>query len=261
MAQGLAVFAMLMLHLFCRKGELPYDAHLFIGDTPLIYYFGLFGDICVPIYCFCSGYAQMVLMEKEKTKYCPNSMKRAWRFLKHFFIFAAIGLIVGVSNTIPGSWKTLLENLLLFRFSYNGAWWFVATWLLLLLAAPILRRIVKKIHPVIVLGISGGGYVIAYAFRFIYVLKWEVEIINWGWNQIILFGTSQFGFVIGMLFYKYDILGKIDKKLKDSKVRVLSVFLLPILMFIIHCIWQSLIIAPIMGIVTLSCFHLWRKSK
>lgn len=30
---------------------------IWVGENPLIYYMGLFGDICTPIFCFCSGYA------------------------------------------------------------------------------------------------------------------------------------------------------------------------------------------------------------
>ena len=57
MAQGLAIIGMVALHLFCRIDNLPYNVHIFLGGRPLIYYIGLFGDFCVPIYCFCSGYS------------------------------------------------------------------------------------------------------------------------------------------------------------------------------------------------------------
>ena len=40
MLKGIAILAMLMLHLFCRRDNLPYTPLLWIGDTPLIYYFG-----------------------------------------------------------------------------------------------------------------------------------------------------------------------------------------------------------------------------
>ena len=63
-AKGVAIIAMLMLHLFCRQGELPYTPLVWIGNTPLIYYLGLFGDICVPVYCFCAGYAHFLMCEK-----------------------------------------------------------------------------------------------------------------------------------------------------------------------------------------------------
>lgn len=57
MLKGVAVLGLLMLHLFCRKANLPYAPLLWLGNTPLVYYFGLFGDCCVPIFCFISGYA------------------------------------------------------------------------------------------------------------------------------------------------------------------------------------------------------------
>ena len=54
-AKGIAVLGMVMLHLFCRLGELPYTPWIWVGEVPLIYYLGLFGDLCVPVFCFCSG--------------------------------------------------------------------------------------------------------------------------------------------------------------------------------------------------------------
>lgn len=61
--KGVAILSLLMLHLFCRKENLPYQPLFYIGKTPLIYYFGLFGDICVPIFCFVSGYAHWLAAE------------------------------------------------------------------------------------------------------------------------------------------------------------------------------------------------------
>ena len=270
MAQGLAIIAMLMLHLFCRIGELPYNTYFYIGNKPLLYYLGLFGDICVPIYYFCSGYAQMVLMKTEHNQYCKNSSKRALRFLMHFWLivimFACVGFVCGllgidIINTIPGEWKTFLRNLLLIENSYIGAWWFVTTYLILLLGAPFMKKLVEKVQPIILIGLSGIIYLIAYVFRFVYVLKLEQELFNWVWSQLILFGTSQFSFIIGMIFQEYDILGKIDGRLKKQAVRVSLITILPITVFVFHCIEESLIIAPFTAIVTLSCFHLWKKPQ
>lgn len=83
MLKGVAILAMLMLHLFCRRDNLPYTPLLWIGDTPLIYYFGLFGDICVAIYCFVSGYAHY--MQSSKTE-LRHRWKRLLRFLIPFWV-------------------------------------------------------------------------------------------------------------------------------------------------------------------------------
>ena len=61
MTKGVAILFMLLLHLFCTKTyEGLYIPLIFIGDTPLIYYLALFGDCCVAIYCFCSGYGLLI---------------------------------------------------------------------------------------------------------------------------------------------------------------------------------------------------------
>ena len=59
--KGVAILFMLLLHLFCTKEYKDlFTPLIMIGETPLIYYFALFGDMCVAMYCFCSGYGLMV---------------------------------------------------------------------------------------------------------------------------------------------------------------------------------------------------------
>ncbi|MGL4866635.1 MAG: hypothetical protein ACRC4T_26370 [Cetobacterium sp.] len=53
---------MLLLHLFCIKS---YQAIIYVG----IYYLSLFGDCCVALYCFCSGYGLMHNYQKDKAGY------------------------------------------------------------------------------------------------------------------------------------------------------------------------------------------------
>ena len=79
MLKGVAILSMLMLHLFCRRENLPYVPLLWIGGTPLIYYFALFGDICVAVYCFVSGYAHYMQSSGAE-------IKKRWKHLLHFFI-------------------------------------------------------------------------------------------------------------------------------------------------------------------------------
>ena len=62
MLKGVAILSMLMLHLFCRRENLPYAPLLWI------YYFALFGDICVAVYCFVSGYAHYMQSSEAEIK-------------------------------------------------------------------------------------------------------------------------------------------------------------------------------------------------
>ena len=121
MLKGVAILSMLMLHLFCRRENLPYTPLLWIGGTPLIYYFALFGDICVAVYCFVSGYAHYMQSSEAE-------IKKRWKHLLHFFIpfwviaavFSLIGLLTGNAE-IPGSLTKFALNCLTIQNSYNGA--------------------------------------------------------------------------------------------------------------------------------------------
>ncbi|MEI3233076.1 MAG: hypothetical protein V8S33_01150 [Intestinibacter bartlettii] len=58
--KGVAMLFMLLIRLFCTKGSQGLFAPLIIIEgIPLIYYLSLFGDCCVAIYCFYSGYGLM----------------------------------------------------------------------------------------------------------------------------------------------------------------------------------------------------------
>lgn len=265
MAQGLAIIGMVMLHLFCRMGEPPYHVSLYLGNTPLVYYLGLFGDMCVPIYCFCSGYAQYLLAEREQGKYTVSRFRRIWKFLTHYWIvvvaFTCVGLIAGKRDIIPGSLTQFLGNVFLYRLSYNGAWWFVITYIFLLLFTPLMFRGVRKLNSWLAVFLSGIVYFVTYVFRFAYVLNIENAVLNWLWTQAILLGNSQFTFVVGMVFYKHDIVGWLRQQLHCQWLRRTMIIVLPLLMFAIHCVERSLIIAPITGLVTLTCFYLWNKPE
>ena len=148
--KGAAILGMVLLHLFCRLGELPYTPIIWIGEVPLIYYVGLFGDICVPIYCFCSGYAHYLIRTKQKDDYHKRIPGKVIRFLLNYWIvvilFAGVGLIFDRTGKIPGSIGEFIGNMLLVGMSYNGAWWFVTTYLFLLLLSPVFCKITEKIR-------------------------------------------------------------------------------------------------------------------
>lgn len=224
----------------------------------------MFGDLCVPVYCFCSGYAQSLLSDKEGERYARSRFQRIWKFLTHFWLivalFSCIGLIVGDAS-IPGSLSVFLGNMLLYRLSYNGAWWFVVTYLFLVLLTPLAYRLVRKMNGWLLLLTSGAVYFAAYVFRFAYVLNIENPVLSWIWNQTILLGTSQFSFVVGMLFYRYDVIGWLRRRLDGKWWRAPMIAGLPVLMLLGHGVVQSLVVAPITGLVTLTCFHLWEKPR
>lgn len=256
--KGVAILGMVLLHLFCRLGNLPYTPLIWIGKIPLIYYVGLFGDFCVPVYCFCSGYAHFLLQEKQGRHYAHRIPGKILRFLVNYWIvvvlFSGLGMLFDRSGTVPGSFSTFVGNMLLVGMSYNGAWWFVTTYLFLLILSPISFQIAKKLHGVLLLALSGIIYFAAYCFRFQYTVQLSNPMLNWIWQQLILFGTSQFPYLIGMVAFRYHIPDKIRGYFQTHRHTVLKwtiVIGLPLLAFIGHGIVQSVIVAPFTAVMIL----------
>lgn len=269
MTKGLAIVFMVMLHLFCRKGNVPYEC-VRIGEVPLVYYFGLFADQCVAIYCFCSGYALQLICSKfdKSSDYYNNRLKSILKFLNNYWIvlivFSIIGLIFDKSGAIPGSLKDFLLHFFLLSKNYNGAWWFVLTYILLVFLSRPIYQIINKLHPVLVNIITLGLYLIAYIQRFNELINFNIPVLDWITNQLALLGTSLLPFVWGMYFYKFKLFSKlrelIFKYFKNWQVALFSLIIV-FVMIIGHGIFQSLIVAPFTGIVTIVLFNVVNKGK
>lgn len=250
-AKGIAILGMVMLHLFCRLDNLPYTPWIWIGSTPLIYYLGLFGDLCVPIYCFCSGYAHYLLQEKHGSAYRTAILQKLLRFLINYWIvvvlFSAIGLLSGNGSTMPGSIRAFLGNVFLYRISYNGAWWFVLTYVFLSVLSPAFIAVSNKLHPLLTIFLSGIIYFVAYLFRFSFQIAMPNVLLDWMWQQIILLGTSQFGYTVGMVCRRMHWFAMIRayRQGQPKKLVTSAIILLPVAAFVGHCIVQSAIVAPI----------------
>lgn len=260
-AKGVAILAMVMLHLFCRNQDLPYKTLINLNQTPLIYYFGLFGDICVPIYCFISGYAQMLIYQKNSSHFLNRGTKqRLIKFYINYLVvilmFSLFGLMIG-SSFMPGSLLEFIGNISLVNMSYNGAWWFVLTYIFLVLLTPFFARIVNKYPTLLTFIASGLIYFISYIFRIMIPIQLPNKVLAWVFRQLLLIGTSQFSFIVGMICFRYKVITKIKVFLIKKKWLMPICLILPILLFIGHGIVPSMIIAPINGISVLICFYIF----
>lgn len=264
MFHGIAILAMIALHLFCRVDDFPYNVHIMDHNcVPILYYFGLFGDICVPIYCFTSGYAQQLLSDSEGEGYRINRWKRLRKFLCHFWLilclFCVIGLIVH-NDEMPGSFSKFMGNAFLYNLSYNGSWWFVLTYCFLVATAPLVVALVNRTNPWIVLVSGAGVYVVSYMLYFQCDISFGTTVVDWCLHQVLLFGRSVFPFIVGVLFFKYNLFGRLNESMSGhSRIRRCGIVIVPILLFLLHMKVQSLIIAPITAVCCMCCFCLWNK--
>ncbi len=155
MTRGFAILCMVVLHLFCRKGADVYGTPLMWidKDTPLVYLFGFYAEICVSVYSICMGYAQYLLFINGKTN-LHSTWKRTVRLMINYWIilvmFSIIGLMHSSQTWIPGSLPNFLKSIVLLH-SYNGAWWFLNTYIVFLLIPPAV-----KYYPVKKLSLISG---------------------------------------------------------------------------------------------------------
>lgn len=253
MLKGVAILSMLMLHLFCRKENLPYTPLLWIGSTPLIYYFGLFGDICVAVYCFISGYAHYLQSSKGELQ---QRWKRLLRFMIPFWViavvFSLIGLLAG-NSVIPGSIKEFLLNCLTIKNSYNGAWWYANTYILLVALQPLSRKFVERCPAWLVILLTFAFYTVSYGIRFCGWGACDSVIPSWSITHVGLLGTSYFPYAIGMLFCKKQVISLLRQRLTAINVR--NIYIFTVLMFtgmiVVHGMVQSLFVAVITATVTI----------
>lgn len=253
MLKGVAILSMLMLHLFCRKENLPYTPLLWIGSTPLIYYFGLFGDICVAVYCFISGYAHYLQSSKGELQ---QRWKRLLRFMIPFWViavvFSLIGLLAG-NSVIPGSIKEFLLNCLTIKNSYNGAWWYANTYILLVALQPLSRKFVERCPAWLVILLTFAFYTVSYGIRFCGWGACDSVIPSWIITHVGLLGTSYFPYAIGMLFCKKQVISLLRQRLTAINVRNIYIFTVLVFtgMIVVHGMVQSLFVAVITATVTI----------
>ncbi len=210
MLKGMAILSMLMLHLFCRRSDFPYTPLLWIGDLPVVYYFGLFGDICVAIYCFVSGYAHGL----SASHAYRGRWKQLLRFMIRFWViavvFTIIGMIVGDPH-VPGSLKEFILNCITIKNSYNGAWWYANTFILLIALMPLSIKFVERSPVWLTLLAAFVFYTVGYGIRFWGWGACDTPVLSWTVTHIGLLGTSYFPYIIGMLFCKKKIIGMLRR--------------------------------------------------
>lgn len=256
MLKGVAILSMLMLHLFCRRENLPYTPLLWVGSTSLIYYFGLFGDICVAVYCFVSGYAHYMQSSEAQLR---QRWKRLLRFMIPFWIiavlFSLIGLLTG-NATIPGSLKEFLLNCLTVKNSYNGAWWYANTYILLVALQPLSKKFAERCPAWLVLLAAFAFYVVGYGIRFWSWGACDSVILSWIVTHIGLLGTSYLPYVIGMLFCKKQVVSSLRQRLAAIKARNIYIYIFTIFAFacmiIAHGIVQTLFVAVFTATATIT---------
>ena len=259
MLQGLAILAMVWLHLFDRRDFAGlFQPLIFIREIPLSFYVAQLSDFCVFCFAFCSGYAHMSLFGEEH--FYKRRLKGLLKLLIQYafvvVLFSGIGLLTGQGNLIPGSFLEFLGNITLINVSYNGAWWYMWAYVLLVLLSPLILYTVKKTKPWIILI---AGFVI-YCGAF--VLRFKVPTSNYFLQRLGPFGMTLYEYVLGCVCFKAGFISKTYKQWEKLPAwgRIsISIVLLISLLAARTLLIPSLFFAPLSGAVIMMLFHFWKK--
>lgn len=266
MMQGLAVLAMVCLHLFDTLNfEGKYIPLVFFHGYPLIFYFAQLSDFCVMAFAFCSGYAHMT--QYGKPHYYKRRLTGLLGVYLNFWIilvmFTVLSLLVGNGSSIPGDLQTFIGNFTTIHLSYNGAWWYLLTYALIVFSSPLLLRLSQKTSkwkPVLVLVLMGLVYCAAYYERF------SINSSNWFVYQFGLYGMTAVEYMIGSMACEYKVFSFLGNNWNRIFRNVLTKFggaaiLLIILLLVRTLVVPSLFFAPISGFIVLFLFRKMKKPK
>lgn len=265
--KGIAILFMLLLHLFCNKNYSGlYEPLIYVGKYPLIYYLALFGDCCVAIYCFCSGYGLMYNYQNSYVSFSKHNLKRVFNlYLKFWVIFVLFVILIGTvvlkKEGYPGSLKTILLTLTGLSPGYNGAWWFFTTYIFLIITSKKLYDLISKYNSMLVVTLSFIFYFFAYIQRIKVPIVVDSEFGNYFLRQLALYGTSLFPFVVGAVFQKEKIYSRLSKFFERIKWKNFLLISVVVLMIILHGFVETLFVAVFTGIVFICCYNLLSKGR
>lgn len=268
MIQGLSVLAMVCLHLFCRyEYQSLYQPLFFIKGLPLCFYFGQLSDFCVAGFAFCSGYSHAAMFENTDVKrYYKRRLRSLFGLYLNYWlvvlVFSVIGIIVG-NSTIPGSVSEFILNFLSLKNSYNGAWWYMLVYAVLVFISPAVLKLNQKMKPGVLFSLSLLMYVIAAYFRSYAGI--DNRIAAW----FSIFGVTLFEYLSGSIVYKAKLftrLRKTDDKFSSSKgltvLKYSGFAVVYMAMLLFHSlVVGSIAVAPFTGFVVILIFHFTKKSS
>lgn len=265
MIKGLAALFLVFLHLFNTteySGRI--QSILILNNTPIEFYISLVTGSCVPIYLFCSGYG-LAIINKNKGLSINANIIRVLKLLINYWIILIIFIIVGYllgNDKYPGNIKDFIMNFFLLSESYNGAWWFLQTYVILVLTSKVAIRIVNRNNSILVILISGILYFIAFlqSIRGI-VDVGNNEFIQIIYNMILNLLNCQFSFIVGIVFIKESIISKIRLRFINVKFTQIIGYILILFTFIINIIIGNYVIDPITAILIITAFSIIKINK
>lgn len=256
--KAVAALMMLCLHLFNRGYKGLFEPLVFIGVQPLSHYISLFCDACVPIFCFVSGYGLYFKFQKNPASYRKENTVRIKKlYINYWIILILFAVTLGFfldKKGYPGSVTKFLLNFSALDNSYNSAWWFFLTYILLVASSAVLFRLMDRSSIVFLFSACLLIYLFAFYFRVYQPNLFGNILLNWMQRQLSLFGTSLLPFYIGGLALKAKWNTKISQFFECIPYKNVVVAFCIFLLVVVHGFIPNFVIAPFLAMPFLFLF-------
>lgn len=216
--KGFAITLMLFHHLFAfndRIQNVNYISVGAIGEQTIENYIAIFARICVPIYLFVSGYGMYhYYKNKSEVKY-KDLLKRILNILKIYWIILISFLVIDIFLDKQEFYLVeFIKNMLTISCSYNQEWWFLNTYIILVILFPFIKKIIDKTtnkNMVCIVAISFVMTLISGK-----LLSYNIITSNDVLKIILNVTAYQSTFILGGMFCRLNIFDKINYNIKDT---------------------------------------------
>ena len=227
--KGLAIVLMVIHHTFAFPNRIQNVEYVLLFNN-LELYIAEFGRICVFIYLFLSGYGLCYYTSKNNGISYKNIFKRILNLLKIYwivmFIFVPLGFIL---NIYKFNIKEFIMNFTTLSSSYNLEWWFINTYIILILIFPILYKLIRNRSIMKIIGISLVIHLTSIA---IYIVMPSIDsiLITRILRLVLIY---QLYFIIGYICCEHKLLDKLNKYMIRKRLDNLMIQTLLILICIL----------------------------
>ena len=210
--KGAAILIMVFLHLFNQAHnvalcETPFR---YLGE-PVVLHLSKLTQICVGLYLFLSSYGLYISYRRSSL---GNPWKRVLKLYLNFWVVFALFISLAAwvrPDRYPGSWGAILQNFTGWHTTYNGEWWFLFPYILLVLTASFLFKWMSKVKVLPLLLLTMGGYCLVYLtmwFNRDYLYSHQLAYMP------ILYLNCIPSFILGALFAREDWFAKLRERVQ-----------------------------------------------
>lgn len=146
---------MFIHHLFPFADRIPQSAQIIylFGDNQFEVSLGWWGKYCVTLFLFISGYGYSFAKDKPM-KYYTKLLSIYRVVVLIFAIYIPLDIYFNVGRVVSDlNAKSILLNLLGVHSNYNGEWWFLFPYVLLVLVTPLLQSLRNKVISLLALSV------------------------------------------------------------------------------------------------------------